>query len=417
MDNNESVSFESQNTNFTELKQPYMGAAQMNDSTMLHQIEQRIQQQYQILAPALVLEYVINDKDGFEWEYDDLFQVCSYFGDIDFLEISGKNVILVYKNFFDAFTCKEYLLNTNNFKSIDKNNNIVIRWFANEDELKFCPKIVDKIKKITNSNFNANFENQANNFNPQENYCSNMNNNLNSYYAAWTLTPNANYDFNSLLANQNYQQSHNNNNNNNNYPYVNYNNVNISNNYINNQNFYYGYNQNQNFPPNKNNQAKEMSYKENYEYEDKKCQDKFSTGKYTCRFDIQIENDKDFQVSRRLIGAKGCNMKKVIEKCSYTNEGRYLEDSVKLRLRGKGSGFKEGPSNKESDEPLHLCISSKYFDKFKIACTLVQELILSVYEEYKKYCEKSHRSLPTLSIKKIEGVYSKNQSDMVYNYD
>lgn len=29
-------------------------------------------------------------------------------------------------------------------------------------------------------------------------------------------------------------------------------------------------------------------------------------GKYTCRFEIQIENDKDFQVARRLIGAKVC---------------------------------------------------------------------------------------------------------------
>lgn len=29
-----------------------------------------------------------------------------------------------------------------------------------------------------------------------------------------------------------------------------------------------------------------------------------NTGKYTCRFEIQIENDKDFQVARRLIGAK-----------------------------------------------------------------------------------------------------------------
>jgi hypothetical protein len=29
-----------------------------------------------------------------------------------------------------------------------------------------------------------------------------------------------------------------------------------------------------------------------------------SSGKYTCRFEMQIENDKDFQVARRLIGAK-----------------------------------------------------------------------------------------------------------------
>lgn len=35
-----------------------------------------------------------------------------------------------------------------------------------------------------------------------------------------------------------------------------------------------------------------------------KSSERIFNGKYTCRFEIQIENDKDFQVSRRLIGAK-----------------------------------------------------------------------------------------------------------------
>jgi hypothetical protein len=35
--------------------------------------------------------------------------------------------------------------------------------------------------------------------------------------------------------------------------------------------------------------------------------------KLTCRYDIQIENEKDFQVARRIIGSKGTNMKKIIE--------------------------------------------------------------------------------------------------------
>lgn len=34
-------------------------------------------------------------------------------------------------------------------------------------------------------------------------------------------------------------------------------------------------------------------------------------------------------------------------------------DSIKLRLRGRGSGYKEGPNKAESDDPLHLCISCK----------------------------------------------------------
>jgi hypothetical protein len=211
------------------------------------------------MAPALVLEYIIDDKDNFEWEYDDLFQVCSYFGDINFLDISGKNVILVYKNFFDAFSCKEYLLNTNNFQSIDKNNNIVIRWYTNADEYKFSSKTVDKIKQISTPTYpTSNYQNQSNYFNSSDNYCSSMNKTLNSYYAAWTLSPNTNYDFNNILSNQNYPQTYNNNINNN-YPYVNYSSVNINNNFINNQNFFYNNNYTSYHP--KFSQSKETNYK------------------------------------------------------------------------------------------------------------------------------------------------------------
>ena len=260
------------------------------------------------MAPALVLEYKINEKDVLEWEYDDLYKVCSYFGEIFFLEIEKKTAILVYKNFFDAFTCKEYLLNTNNFKSIDKNNNIAISWFSNEDYFRFNPKIVDQIKKIAIDNYNREMlpNSTTNNISlaPDDNYCSNMNNNLNSYYAAWTLSPNTNFEFNNILSNQNNNQQYPNNINN--YSNQNYNNVNI-NNYINHHNYYY---------PNsfyfcQNNQANEIAYKvipflikENFEFEDKKFKDKHTTGKYTCRYDIEIENDKEFQVSRRLIGPK-----------------------------------------------------------------------------------------------------------------
>lgn len=35
--------------------------------------------------------------------------------------------------------------------------------------------------------------------------------------------------------------------------------------------------------------------------------------KLTCRYDIQIQNERDFQVARRIIGSKGYNMKRIIE--------------------------------------------------------------------------------------------------------
>ena len=128
-------------------------------------------------------------------------------------------------------------------------------------------------------------------------------------------------------------------------------------------------------------------------------------------------------------------MKKIIELCSRNYDGKYYPDSVKLRLRGKGSGYKEGPYNRgrlnylitkfirlnklkiiESDEPLHLCISSKYFDKYKRACNLVQELIINVYEEFKRFCERNGRTPTTnLTILKEENISSKKNNNQFFS--
>ncbi len=70
------------------------------------------------------------------------------------------------------------------------------------------------------------------------------------------------------------------------------------------------------------------------------------SSKFTGRFDIQIENDKEFQVARKLIGSKGSNMKRIIEMCKRGMGPEAASDAVKLRLRGKGSGFREGPMKK-----------------------------------------------------------------------
>lgn len=58
--------------------------------------------------------------------------------------------------------------------------------------------------------------------------------------------------------------------------------------------------------------------------------------KYTCRFDIQIDNDQEFHVARRIVGAKGCNMKRIIEVCSKGTSDPN-GDYVKLKLRGRGT--------------------------------------------------------------------------------
>jgi hypothetical protein len=130
--------------------------------------------------------------------------------------------------------------------------------------------------------------------------------------------------------------------------------------------------------------------------------DEKNLGKYTCKYEILIANDKDFQIARRLIGSKGCNMKKIINKCKSSGDG----EGIKLRLRGKGSGYREGPENKESDEPLHLCISSKNPEEMKKACLLVDELLKVIHEDYKEYCEKNN--VPPLNTQIATRIENKN---------
>lgn len=119
--------------------------------------------------------------------------------------------------------------------------------------------------------------------------------------------------------------------------------------------------------------------------------------KYTCRFLIGIENDKDFQVARRLIGSKGANMKRIVK-----------QTEAKLRLRGVGSGYFEGAGQKESSEPLQLCVSCTSCEGYRTAVHQVEELLGRVYEEFRQFCRDGGRPVPDLQIKLSENhlVYS-----------
>ena len=65
---------------------------------------------------------------------------------------------------------------------------------------------------------------------------------------------------------------------------------------------------------------------------------------------------------------------------------------------------------------MHLCISSKYFDKYKRACNLVQELIINVYEEFKRFCERNGRTPNTnLTVLKEENISSKKNNNPILN--
>lgn len=291
------------------------------DRQFHQQIEIFIQQQYGVFVPALVFEYrptqtsQQRQKEFSGWDYEDLLEFFSHFGDVELLEIYGKKSVILFKTFIDAHSTKEFLDNSNNFKDSEKDN-FIVRWYSIEDEVLISELLRSKLKRPTpnqlvdNLNYWGNQSLKEKEYYPtynSQNYYNTRGENLFSnsseyfttnfngqynYYAAMSLNPKAREEFN-LVVNSGSPSSN------------------------------------------------------TYDEEGKQNQDKFLTnGKYTCKFEIQIENDNEFQVARRLIGAKGCNMKKIVELCARDREGKFIPDAVKLRLRGRGSGYKEGPYNR-----------------------------------------------------------------------
>ena len=382
-------------------------------------IEIFIQQKYNITIPSLIFEYL--STESIDFEINELKCFYSSFGEvIDFI-IKGKLSIVLFKTFISAEICRSYLSNDNFFKENSKKN-FSVRWFDYDKDINIVPdesknifenyynrslyniKIIKEknnqqvIQNINNNNISEMPSHNVNinkNNNIVNNNINNMviNHNLNNIF----LSPNIMMQqYNKMNINQGmYLNNMNNINNINNLPsnfqnfqsipnyngiqnlimpqginiplFMNQNNINnIIGMQLNNQ----SYNNQKAFNQNINNiNIEEKNY-----------------GKYTCKYEILIPNDKEFQVARRLIGSKGCNMKKILNECKQINNN----ENIKLRLRGKGSGYKEGPQNKESEEPLHLCISAKNQEEMRKACRLVDDLLNKIYEEYKKFCYKNN---------------------------
>ena len=377
---------------------------ELPDPIVSEKIELFIQQSENVTLPAIVFQYL--SKDNSDFEANDLRNFYEQFGEIEDFELNGKISVVLFKLFFAANTCREFLQNEHNFKDNMKKD-FNVRWFNLNEDSDLIPEEVrnkyEQISKKNEINLNNTLTLLLNN---------NMNNNImrngNIIIKNMNL-PNGNYN----VQNQYIQQNMVNNINNMNINNMNINNMNINNMNMNNmnnmmnnmningmnnminynnsmniQNLYMnGMIQNQNMI--NNNYEQNVNINNNNLYMNNINQSNIeekNNGKFTCKYEILIPNDKDFQIARRLIGSKGCNMKKIIDECKILEPNS--NDVVKLRLRGKGSGYKEGPQNKESDEPLHLCISAKNQEGMIKASECVNELLNKIYEDYKKHCAK-----------------------------
>lgn len=73
---------------------------------------------------------------------------------------------------------------------------------------------------------------------------------------------------------------------------------------------------------------------------------------------------------------------------------KYIADlcpSTKIRLRGRGSGFKEPNTNAESCIPLQVNLSSPSYEEYQTAKREVAKLLNEVYREYKSVTGKDVR--------------------------
>jgi hypothetical protein len=346
------------------------------DPIVSEKIELFIQQSENVTLPAIVFEYL--SKDNTDFEANDLRNFYEQFGEIEDFELNGKVSVVMFKLFFAANTCREFLQNEHNFKDNMKKD-FMVRWFnLNEDSELIPEELRCKYEQISQKNsvnlkqniLSISLNNMNNNMMRNGNNMINNNMNLNNNYNIQNhyIQPN-------LMNNMNINNMNINNMNINNMNMINYNTP------MNIQNFYMN-----NMIPNPQN-IMNNSYNQNINNYNHQNNEEKNYGKYTCKFEILIPNDKEFQIARRLIGGKGCNMKKIIDECKLLDP--YSNDVVKLRLRGKGSGYKEGPQNKESDEPLHLCISAKNKEGMEKASECVNDLLNKIYEDYKKHCVKN----------------------------
>jgi hypothetical protein len=277
----------------TEIPGQIMSNDQKMDEHVLNQIEILIQQQFQIFVPILVFEYRPfngSSKEFSRWDYDDLYEFFTHFGEIELLEIQGKLSFILFKTFFDAYTSRDFLLNSSNYKETERNN-FMVRWYMPEDEhhiseimrlkiKKYTPsQVIENINMSMNSMMNgtssnltqsglnqsnySNFYNYGNPYtpNPYNEYFPTNVNAQYGYYANFVLSPGAKNEFNQVLNSESTHGGH--------------------------RNYQGGYN-----------------YEGNEDNKSTATDKGLNNGKYTCKFEILIENENEFQVARRLIGAK-----------------------------------------------------------------------------------------------------------------
>ena len=106
-----------------------------------------------------------------------------------------------------------------------------------------------------------------------------------------------------------------------------------------------------------------------------------------CKFLIEPPIDNSFIVPKRIIGPKGKNMKQIISACKKSF-GKKVSKLIKIRLRGKNSGYLEGINQQESQEQMQVCISCKFLPALELCCQHVHQLLARIRRDFHRYSTK-----------------------------
>jgi len=352
--------------------------------------EMWIQLNYNCPIPGVILE--VNNPSFPGWDTDDLEIFLNGIGEVKYFQATQYKTLVVFFKFYDALLAINYFSNQENFK-LDAQNEFNIDW------ARFDPSNKETCFSTLYPEFGKIIENQVNSI--FQTYSAELTNNIQESYFPITLEE----GFNSqeFLEDNKFNEAYS------------FNNLNNSEENHFNESMM-NMNLNQNTPLNLSgtglNLNNSMSMQNLNFYSMNLCNLNISnnincgilrSGKYTCKFEVLIENEPEFLVSRKIIGPKGINMKKILDDCEDEEANEYSD--LKLRLRGKNSGFKEGPMNCESDEPLHLCISSRSLNIYNKAKKLVESLFSNITDDYKKFCHKKNKKpVKHIFIIKDEGI-------------
>lgn len=90
---------------------------------------------------------------------------------------------------------------------------------------------------------------------------------------------------------------------------------------------------------------------------------------------LGMESTRAYNVPRHLLGPGGRNVKSIMEDSGNT---------VRIRLRGLDSGFKEGPEQREVDEPIHFIVSSDDREQLEMAIGKLHVLLERIHHEHQQ---------------------------------